>query len=91
MAVAVALTVLLLWVAAMTMLTLGHFANRAEAFGLHERETRLSAYRGELNATVESLKKRQDFIEEMVDSLPADAGLDASAAAQGWARRKTRR
>lgn len=36
-------------------------------------ESRVAAYREDLGAVAEDLEKRQDFIEDMVDSLPEDA------------------
>lgn len=72
------------WIAVMISLT----ATRSQQVSLDQRAARiesaehgLSTYRNDLNVVAESLKKRQDVIEEMVSTLPADVRIDAEAAA----------
>lgn len=71
---------LLAWAASFAIMAISQYTARADRLALLEREakvataeSRVSAYRGNLDAVADDLKKRQDFIEEMVDSLPADA------------------
>lgn len=82
----VALALVAGWVAVMIGLT----AARSQQISLDQRAARVesaehgvSAYRSDLNAAAEKLKKRQDVIEEMVGTLPAGARLDGAAAATG--------
>lgn len=80
---AIALAVIAGWIAVMISLT----AARSHQVSLDQRtesaDYGASAYRNDLNAVAASLKKRQDVIEEMVGSLPADARIDDIATVPG--------
>ncbi|WP_261390595.1 peptidoglycan DD-metalloendopeptidase family protein [Caenibius sp. WL] len=85
-AAALVLAAVLLWIGVMAAVTSGHFLSRAEQNALNRREAQVSQaedsvshYRNELKAAAESLRRRQDFLEEMVESLPADAKLESEA------------
>jgi murein DD-endopeptidase MepM/ murein hydrolase activator NlpD len=80
---ATAALALLVWFGTIAGIAIGQFVSRADRIELLEREakvataeSRVSAYRGDLDAVANDLKRRQDFIEEMVDSLPADTKSD---------------
>ena len=71
---------LLFWAISMAAMAISQYSARADRLALLEREakvetaeSRVSAYRDDLNAVASDLEKRQSFIEEMVDSLPDDA------------------
>ncbi|MGD9664499.1 MAG: DUF5930 domain-containing protein, partial [Novosphingobium sp.] len=70
---------LLAWALSMAVMAISQYSARADRLALLQREakvataeSRVSAYRGDLDSVADDLKRRQDFIEEMVDSLPAD-------------------
>lgn len=70
----------LLWAGSMAAMAISQYASRANRLALLEREaevatseSRLSAYRDNIDAIADDLQRRQSFIEEMVDTLPADA------------------
>lgn len=70
---------LLAWALSMAVMAISQYSARADQLALLEREakvasaeSRVSAYRDDLDSVADDLKHRQDFIEEMVDSLPAD-------------------
>ncbi|WP_223805166.1 M23 family metallopeptidase [Tsuneonella flava] len=74
--VALALTV---WGISLAGMAWSQYRAEADRASLLDREARVStaeervdAYRGNIKAVASDLKRRQDFIEEMVDSLPAD-------------------
>ena len=72
--------VVLLYVISMAGMAISQWSTSSNREQLLEREekitsaeSRVAAYRGDLDAVTDDLKKRQDFIEDMVDSLPEDA------------------
>lgn len=72
--------VLLLWVGSIGTMAISQFLSSNDRASLLEREavvtkaeSRVAAYRDDLDTVADDLKRRQTFIEEMVDSLPADA------------------
>ena len=78
-AAAILATALLVWVGSMAAMAVLQFTGTSDRFALLEREakvasaeSRVSAYRNDINGIADDLKRRQEFIEEMVDSLPAD-------------------
>ncbi|OCC24135.1 peptidase M23 [Croceicoccus estronivorus] len=82
-AAGVAAAALLVWVCSLAAMAIAQYMSRADRLELLEREakvtsaeSRVAAYRGDLDAVADDLKRRQNFIEEMVDSLPADAKAD---------------
>lgn len=82
-AAGLAATALLIWASTLAAMAISQYMSRADRMALLEREakvataeSRVEAYRGNLDAVTVDLKRRQDFIEEMVDSLPADAKKD---------------
>lgn len=71
---------LLAYVGSLAGLAISQWSASSERDALLEREakvataeSRVAVYRDDLDAVADDLKKRQDFIEEMVDSLPRDA------------------
>lgn len=79
-AAGIVVVALLAWALSFAIMAISQYSARADRLALLEREakvataeSRVSAYRGNLDAVADDLKQRQDFIEEMVDSLPADA------------------
>lgn len=79
-AAAAVAAVLLVWVCSMAAMAILQFTGTSDRLELLEREakvataeSRVSAYRQDINEVADDLKRRQTFIEEMVDSLPADA------------------
>ncbi|WP_416385532.1 M23 family metallopeptidase [Tsuneonella sp. CC-YZS046] len=77
--VAIVALALLVWIGTIAGMTISQFVSRADRLELIEREAkvttaenRVSAYRDDLDSVADDLQRRQDFIEEMVDSLPAD-------------------
>lgn len=75
--------VLLLWVGSIGTMAISQFLSSSDRASLLEREavvtkaeSRVAAYRDDLDTVADDLKRRQSFIEEMVDSLPADAKAD---------------
>ena len=80
---AITLALVLTWLAVMFNLTSGHVLTRSEQMALNVREAKVesaehqvSTYRNDLDALAESLRKRQDVLEEMMSGLPADVRLD---------------
>ena len=74
------LSALLLWGLSMAVMGWLQYRAAADRLSLLEREAqvasseeRVGAYRQDINAAVDDLARRQTFIEEMVDALPADA------------------
>lgn len=72
--------VVLLYVFSMAGMAISQWSASSNRDQLLEREakvtsaeSRVAAYRDDLDAVANDLKKRQDFIEDMVDSLPEDA------------------
>lgn len=70
---------LLVWGVSLAGMAWSQYRAEADRASLLDREARVStaeervdAYRGNIKAVATDLKRRQDFIEEMVDSLPAD-------------------
>lgn len=81
--VAIVTMALLVWVLSMAVMAISQYATQADRLALLQREakvataeSRVSSYRHDLNSVTDDLKRRQDFIEEMVDSLPADTKSD---------------
>lgn len=81
--VAVVALALLVWVLSMAVMAVSQYATQADRLALLQREAkvataenRVSSYRHDLDAVADDLERRQDFIEEMVDSLPADTKSD---------------
>ena len=77
--------VALIYVVSMSGMAISQFAARADHAALLERETkvataesRVTAYRQNLDDVVDDLTRRQSFIEEMVESLPDDIKEDAT-------------
>ncbi len=77
--VAIVALALLVWIGTIAGMTISQFVSRADRLELIEREAkvataenRVSTYRDDLDSVADDLQRRQDFIEEMVDSLPAD-------------------
>ncbi|MFN6935720.1 MAG: M23 family metallopeptidase, partial [Tsuneonella sp.] len=71
---------LVLWGLSMAVMGWLQYRAAADRLSLLEREAqvasseeRVGAYRKDINAAVDDLARRQTFIEEMVDALPADA------------------
>lgn len=80
---ALAVTALIVWALSMAIMAISQYAARTDRLALLEREakvvsaeTRVASYRHDIDSVADDLKRRQDFIEEMVDSLPADAKAD---------------
>jgi murein DD-endopeptidase MepM/ murein hydrolase activator NlpD len=81
MAVAGLLALLLLaWIVTMATVTISQFLSTRDRLALLDREakvatseSRLSAYRKDLDSVASDLAKRQDFIEQVVGDLPAEA------------------
>lgn len=74
------LSALVLWGLSMAVMGWLQYRAAADRLSLLEREAqvasseeRVGAYRKDINAAVDDLARRQTFIEEMVDALPADA------------------
>ena len=70
----------LVYVVSMASMAISQWSASSELEELLEREakvataeSRVASYRENIDAVADDLKKRQDFIEDMVDSLPADA------------------
>lgn len=86
-AIAVA-TALLLWGISMGAMAWARYADASQRADLLSREARvasseerLQAYRGDIREVRDDLVRRQDFLEDMVASLPADVkGKDANTA-----------
>ena len=79
-AVALAVFALVAWAATMVGMGWSQYRAEADRFSLLAREAevataeeRVSAYRDNIDAVASDLVKRQQFIEDMVDALPADA------------------
>ena len=82
-AAALAVAALTFWIGSIAAMAVSQYLSRSDRVALLEREakvtsaeSRVAAYRGDLDSVADDLKRRQDFIEEMVDSLPADAKVD---------------
>ena len=82
-AAALAVAALTFWIGSIAAMAVSQYLSRSDRVALLEREakvtsaeSRVAAYRGDLDSVADDLKRRQDFIEEMVDSLPADAKAD---------------
>ena len=78
-AAAVVLAALVAWGLSMAVMGWLQYRAAADRLSLLDREAqvatseeRVKAYGGNVNAIAADLKRRQDVIEEMVDSLPAD-------------------
>ena len=94
--VALVALALLVWVGTIAGMTISQLVSRADRMELLEREAkvataenRVSAYRDNLDSVVDDLKRRQDFIEEMVDSLPADVKDDETVSDSSGEAEKT--
>jgi murein DD-endopeptidase MepM/ murein hydrolase activator NlpD len=79
-AAAVTLAALVLWALSMTVAGWTQYRATADRLSLLDREAkvataqeRVDAYRDDIDAVASDLVKRQDFIEDMVASLPDDA------------------
>ncbi len=79
-AASVLLAALLAWGLSMAVMGWLQYRAAADRMSLLEREatvakaeSRVGAYRADIGAVADDLERRQTFIEEMVDSLPADA------------------
>ncbi|QDM41037.1 M23 family metallopeptidase [Altererythrobacter sp. TH136] len=79
-AASIVLAALLAWGLSLAVMGWLQYQAAAERLSLLEREAtvaqaeeRVGAYRQDIGAVASDLEKRQAFIEEMVDSLPADA------------------
>lgn len=79
-AAALALFALVAWAVTMGGMAWSQYRAEADRSSLLAREARVAtaeervdAYRGNLDAVASDLEKRQQFIEDMVDALPADA------------------
>ena len=79
-AASVVLAALVAWGLSMAVMGWLQYRAAADRMSLLEREatvakaeSRVGAYRNDIGAVADDLKRRQTFIEEMVDSLPADA------------------
>ncbi len=79
-AAAGACAVALAYVGSMGAMAISQWSASSEREALLEREakivsaeSRVATYRDDIGAVARDLKKRQDFIEDMVDSLPEDA------------------
>lgn len=78
-AAAIALAVLVVWTVSMAVAGWTQYRANADRLSLLDREAkvataqeRLDAYGADVNAVADDLIKRQQFIEDMVDALPAD-------------------
>jgi hypothetical protein len=78
-AAAVAVAVLTIWAVSMAIAGWTQYRATADRLSLLDREAkvatateRVNAYRGNLDAVTSDLVKRQEFIEDMVASLPED-------------------
>ena len=79
-AASVVLAALVAWGLSMAVMGCLQYRAAADRMSLLDREatvakaeSRVGAYRKDIGAVADDLKRRQTFIEEMVDSLPADA------------------
>lgn len=82
-AAAVVLTALVAWGLSMAVMGWLQYRAAADRMSLLEREAkvatseeRFDAYRSDIGKTAADLAKRQEFLEEMVESLPADVRAD---------------
>lgn len=82
-AAAVLLTALVAWGLSMAVMGWLQYRAAADRMSLLEREAKVAtseerfhAYRSDIGKTAADLAKRQEFLEEMVDSLPADVRAD---------------
>jgi murein DD-endopeptidase MepM/ murein hydrolase activator NlpD len=69
----------LVYVVSMAGMAISRYSERADYLALLEREarvataeSRVSAYRKDIDSVADDLARRQNFIEEMVEGLPAD-------------------
>lgn len=69
----------LAWAVSMAVMALGQYQSSSERADLLTREaevataeSRLDTYRGDITAVTADLEQRQDFIEGLMDTLPAD-------------------
>ena len=79
-AAALAVLALVAWAVTMAGMAWSQYRAEADRYSLLAREAkvataeeRVSAYRNDIDAVATDLVKRQQFIEDMVDALPADA------------------
>ena len=84
-AAAVSLTALIVWAASMAGAGWSQYRATADRLSLLDREAkvatateRVNAYRSDIDAVATDLAKRQEFIEDMVASLPEDVKTAAS-------------
>ena len=84
--------VLLVWAVSMVTMAVLQYMSQADRLALLEREAkveksenRVNAYREDVNAVAVDLKKRQDFIEEMIAALPDDIKSDTVSDSSGEA------
>jgi len=87
---------LLVWIGTIAGMAISQFVSRADRMELLEREakvataeSRVSAYRDDLDSVADDLTRRQNFIEEMVDSLPADTKDDETVSDSSGEAEKT--
>lgn len=78
-AASIAVAIAAAWLVTMTAMAVGQFASTRDRLALLDREakiasaeTRVSAYRKDLDSVVSDLVKRQDFIEQMADTYFGD-------------------
>ncbi|RIV92362.1 M23 family peptidase [Aurantiacibacter xanthus] len=84
-AAAVVLTAGLLWLGALGTMAVTQYQTSSEMASLLDREAtvarsedRLDAYRGDLDATMADLAKRQDVLDQLADELPEDLLTDSA-------------
>ena len=92
------LLALLTWGASMGAMAWARYSEASERSALAGREARvasseerLQAYRSDIRAVRDDLQRRQDFLEDMVSSLPQDVKTPAAAAPDGEAAETVRR
>ncbi len=91
---AIVAALLLVWLGSMLAMAVAQFVSTRDRLSLLNREAqvadaegRVSAYRDDISKVTEDLERRQDFIDKMVGTLPADAKVgetvsDSSSEAQ---------
>lgn len=91
-------TAVLAWAIAMGAMAWTRYSETAQRAALAEREARvatslerLDAYRGDIREVRDDLERRQDFLEDMVTSLPQDVKAPAAGEAHGEAAQAVRK
>ena len=83
MAAVAVVTLLVVWIASMAVMSFLQYRAQVDRLSLLEREAevataqdRVNAYRDDLGAVTDDLRKRQDFLEAMAAAIPDDVRAD---------------